>query len=204
MSGRLRASNRGNSASGRCQAKNPLACIDPQCPERRGHIQSLNNAVAAQDINAFIDAKNRQKTQIDVPAKSPYSKTYNEVMSDMVHESGGNLKPSQKAAAIVLAKMYESGQLESAHASLIKFNNRVPEIKKDEKTIGIVYIGNLGNPYFYEVNGDNVTFRQGDGFDTKGEKLPWNYSMRKKLDGKAITENNIKWGAEAMLARYGF
>lgn len=194
MPGDLRGMHRSHSAS-RCQAKDPSTC--PY------HGSTSDAAVSRGDINGFLDAKEREKKKINVPAKPSYAKTYDEVMNDIVSESG-KLKKTQKVAAEALAKMYDEGTLEASQASLIKFSKRVPEITKDNKTIGVVFIGNEGNPYFYETDGSTVTFRQADGHDKKGEKLPWNYGMRKKLDGAAITENNIKWGAQAMLARYGF
>lgn len=41
----------------KCRANNPSACVDPLCPEKRGIKNSLNNAVAANDFDAFIKAK---------------------------------------------------------------------------------------------------------------------------------------------------
>lgn len=52
----------------KCQAKNPSACVDPNCPERRGHQAALNNALASQNVNAYIDAKlaSTQLTDSDI------------------------------------------------------------------------------------------------------------------------------------------
>lgn len=45
------------SKTAKCQAKNPATCIDPNCPERRGHVAALNTALASQNVNAYIEAK---------------------------------------------------------------------------------------------------------------------------------------------------
>jgi hypothetical protein len=181
----------------KCQAKDPSTC--PY------HGSTSSAAISRGDVNAFIDAKDKEKKEIVLDSSSSFvsDKDAKNVFNEILKTSG-NLNEKQTLVADTVSKMYESGDLESSVAKLIKVETKVPEIVKDGKTIGIIKIGNEGNAYFYETDGKTVVFRQGDGYDIKGEKLPWNYGMRKKLDGKGITENNIKWGAEAMLARYGF
>lgn len=53
----------------KCQAKNPATCVDPNCPERRGHVAALNAAIKNGDINAFFAAKDKQLSNF-TPYKS--------------------------------------------------------------------------------------------------------------------------------------
>jgi predicted GNAT family N-acyltransferase len=49
------------SNSVRCQAKNPSACVDPQCPEKRNVNAKLASAVASNDFDAYLKAKTPKK-----------------------------------------------------------------------------------------------------------------------------------------------
>lgn len=126
------------------------------------------------------------------------------------NRKGSSLTEAESKTVEVLGEWYENGSLKT-YAGLngteggynVNFTD-TPVFTKGNKTIGYVQIGNEGFGYFYEVEGDEVSFRQGDGFyhniDTK---LPLNYSLRKKLNGEQISENNRKWAAESLVNRFG-
>lgn len=48
----------------KCQAANPSACTDPNCPERRGHAMAVNNAIQSNDINAYLEARLKEEESL--------------------------------------------------------------------------------------------------------------------------------------------
>lgn len=46
---------------GRCQAKNPAACTDPNCPEKRGVHAALRQATTNRDYNAYAKARDAEQ-----------------------------------------------------------------------------------------------------------------------------------------------
>lgn len=123
---------------------------------------------------------------------------------------GSPLTEAESKTVNVLGEWYQNGSLETfggwsgkEKGFNVNFTDS-PVFVKGGKTIGYVQIGNEGFGYFYEVEGDEVSFRQGDGFyHNIDKKLPLNYSLRKKLDAEQISQNNKKWAAESIIKRYG-
>jgi GNAT superfamily N-acetyltransferase len=50
----------------RCQAKNPAACIDPQCPEKRSGQHILAQAIRRGDLDAYIAEREKQEQTLRV------------------------------------------------------------------------------------------------------------------------------------------
>lgn len=147
-------------------------------------------------------------------AYAKYQRTYHPTQASVLSEAenlkGSPLTIAEKTTASVLGKWYEEGSLEvnvplGGHEEPKHVN--FPESKiyeRNGKTVGYVEIGIEGFGYFYEVDGDEVSFRQADGyFHRVDKKLPFNYGLRKKLDGKAISEKNLEWKAQSMINRFG-
>lgn len=123
---------------------------------------------------------------------------------------GSMLTEAENKTVQVLGEWYQNGSLKTySGLNGLEGGYNVnfianPVFVKGDKTIGYVQIGNEGFGYFYEVEGDKVSFRQGDGFyHNVDTKLPLNYSLRKKLNGEQISENNKRWAAESIIKRYG-
>jgi len=47
----------------KCQAANPAACTDPQCPEKRGIQKALDQAANNMDFNAFLETKAKEESR---------------------------------------------------------------------------------------------------------------------------------------------
>ena len=142
--------------------------------------------------------------------------TYNDYANDITAATvaneaqklkGSKLTPEEKTAAETLGAWYENGDIKpnvgfsNRDADfLIKFNNNFTPIQKGNKTIGVVQIGMQGNDYFYEVENGKATFKHANGVTFYGKtKLPFNYGMRKELDGQGIQEQNKKWAIEGFI-----
>lgn len=48
----------------RCQAKNPAACVDPQCPEKRSGEHILAKAIARGDFDSYIAEREKQAERL--------------------------------------------------------------------------------------------------------------------------------------------
>lgn len=58
----------------KCQAKNPNACVDPNCPEKRGMQNALNAAADGSNFNDYIKVKEQfKKPPVKRLPKTPVS-----------------------------------------------------------------------------------------------------------------------------------
>lgn len=48
----------------RCQAKNPAACVDPQCPEKRSGAHILAKAIARGDFDSYLAEREKQEARL--------------------------------------------------------------------------------------------------------------------------------------------
>lgn len=177
------------------------------CPEHK-HLNTKRPNVNATKINHKEYDNEETSGNISV---NQYQTGFSveSILQEATDRKGKLLTSEEAQAAAVLGQWYEDGELKP-HRSLsgeeyplhVQFSDMKP-IKKGNKTIGAVQLGSEGFQYYYEVEGDNVTFKKADNFNIADGKLPWNYSMLKKLDGKNITETNHKWATDAYIGGRG-
>lgn len=186
-----------------------------QCASGEGNCQehmtveqwkTLPNASRIESLNLSDASITGSEDSVSVNEYSGVS--VDAIIDEAKTRKGSDLTPEESIVASTLGLWYEEGTLSNSSfgreiEEKINFTN-VPTIKKGDKTIGLVEISGSGYKYFYEVEGDEISFRQADGFDAESGKLPFNYGLRKKLTtGEQINSNNAKWAAEAMLGAHG-
>lgn len=162
--------------------------------------------------NKFEPAGKEDSSYDDAMAKFLNKKkpTPASLIEEAEKRKGKKLTDSEKKVAEKLGEWYQNGSLK-VHTSLngksgecnINFADAA-SFDRGGKAVGFVQIGSEGFGYFYEVDGDEVSFRQADGFyHLIDKKLPLNYALRRKMNGTDISENNTKWVAQSLINRFG-
>lgn len=190
----------------------PITCerVDwKTCPEHK-HLSPKRTVKNSKTINDKDLQSNITETESVTLDEYNTGLSVESILQEATERKGTLLTKEEAQVAAILGQWYEEGSLKPARGvgeierkMHIQFNNNIPATKKGKKTIGVVQLGSEGFQYFYEVEGNQVSFRHADGIDPKTGKLPWNYSMRKKLDGKDIKETNQKWSTESYINGHG-
>lgn len=188
--------------------KGQCAAGEGRCDEHPTKDQWERNPQAS-DVAFSLDSTSDLGDSQGVSLNAYNGLSQEAILEEAKNRKGSALTPEENAVAATLGSWYADGSIRantSYYADIdgnINFTD-VSTIKKGDKTIGVVEIGGPSYKYFYEVEGDEISFRQADGFNTKSGKLPFNYGMRKKLTtGEQIESNNSRWRVEAMLGGHG-